>query len=111
MPSRARYSAPQRLRRTLEQLRQTPADASAAGHAASATRAPAAADAAGSDRKTVAVTGASSGIGLEFVRQYAAAGWEVLALCRSPASAGQLAEVSTGCREATAGGSDRGAIC
>lgn len=34
---------------------------------------------------TVLVTSASRGIGREFVRQYAAAGWRVIAACRSPA--------------------------
>jgi NAD(P)-dependent dehydrogenase (short-subunit alcohol dehydrogenase family) len=42
----------------------------------------------------VAVTGASSGIGLEFVRQYAEAGARVYALCRNPAGAAELAEVA-----------------
>jgi NAD(P)-dependent dehydrogenase (short-subunit alcohol dehydrogenase family) len=36
------------------------------------------------------VTGASRGIGLEFVRQYAAAGWRVIACCRSPGSSTEL---------------------
>lgn len=34
---------------------------------------------------TVLITGANRGLGLEFVRQYAAAGWTVLAACRRPA--------------------------
>jgi len=33
---------------------------------------------------TVLVTGANRGIGLEFVRQYAEEGWEVIAGCRDP---------------------------
>jgi NAD(P)-dependent dehydrogenase (short-subunit alcohol dehydrogenase family) len=40
---------------------------------------------------TVLVTGAGRGIGLEFVRQYAAAGWEVIATVRDPAQAAALA--------------------
>lgn len=43
---------------------------------------------------TVLVTGASRGIGLEFVRQYAADGWDVIAACRDPGSAGELAALS-----------------
>lgn len=31
---------------------------------------------------TVLVTGANRGLGLEFVRKYGAAGWQVLACCR-----------------------------
>ena len=34
---------------------------------------------------TVVITGASRGLGLEFVRQYAADGWAVHACCRTPA--------------------------
>jgi NAD(P)-dependent dehydrogenase (short-subunit alcohol dehydrogenase family) len=39
---------------------------------------------------TVLVTGASRGIGLEFVRQYAGDGWRVIATCRSPQEAAEL---------------------
>lgn len=39
---------------------------------------------------TVLITGANRGIGLEFVRQYAADGWRVLACCRQPEKAGAL---------------------
>jgi len=40
---------------------------------------------------TIAITGAGRGIGLELVRQYAAAGDDVVALCRDPAKAADLA--------------------
>ncbi len=39
---------------------------------------------------TILVTGANRGIGLELSRQYAAAGWRVLACCRRPDQAGEL---------------------
>ena len=39
---------------------------------------------------SVLITSASRGIGLEFVRQYAADGWHVLAACRDPAAADKL---------------------
>jgi NAD(P)-dependent dehydrogenase (short-subunit alcohol dehydrogenase family) len=39
---------------------------------------------------TVLITGANRGLGLEFTRQYAAAGWRILAGCRSPAKASDL---------------------
>jgi NAD(P)-dependent dehydrogenase (short-subunit alcohol dehydrogenase family) len=39
---------------------------------------------------TVLVTGANRGLGLEFVRQYAADGWKVHAACRAPNSAKEL---------------------
>lgn len=42
---------------------------------------------------SVFVTGASRGLGLEFVRQYAAAGWNVVAACRDPSNAPDLAEL------------------
>ncbi len=38
----------------------------------------------------ILVTGANQGIGLEFVRQYAADGWEVIACCRTPEKADEL---------------------
>ena len=37
--------------------------------------------------KTVLVTGANRGIGLEFVKYYRAKGWQVLAVCRSSSAA------------------------
>lgn len=39
---------------------------------------------------TVLVTGSSRGLGLEFVRQYAAAGWTVIATARDPDGAAEL---------------------
>ena len=39
---------------------------------------------------TVLITGANRGIGLELTRQYAAAGWDVIACCRKPKEAGDL---------------------
>lgn len=42
---------------------------------------------------TALVTGSNRGIGLEFVRQYAAEGWRVHATCRDPARAGALQAV------------------
>lgn len=39
---------------------------------------------------SILITGASRGIGREFVRQYAADGWRVFACCRNPAAAEDL---------------------
>lgn len=46
--------------------------------------------------RTVLVTGANRGIGLEFVRQYADAGDKVVAGCRSPDRAGDLQKIAAG---------------
>ena len=43
---------------------------------------------------TVFITGANRGIGLEFVRQYAAEGWRVIAACRRPDAAEALAAIA-----------------
>ena len=41
----------------------------------------------------VLITGASRGIGLELARQYAERGWNVIATCRTPATAAALTEL------------------
>ena len=43
---------------------------------------------------TVLITGASQGIGLEFVRQYASDRWSVIACCRSPDRASELRAIA-----------------
>ena len=43
---------------------------------------------------TLLVTGANRGLGLEFVRQYSAAGWSVLATCRDPDGAEALKQLA-----------------
>ena len=43
-----------------------------------------------SDRRTVLITGCSSGIGLDAARTLAARGWRVLATCRQPADCARL---------------------
>jgi len=45
---------------------------------------------------TMLVTGSNRGIGLEWVRQYASAGWRVLATCRRPAEAHALQGLAAG---------------
>jgi len=42
---------------------------------------------------TVFITGANRGLGLEFTRQYAAAGYTVIATCRNPIGVGELASI------------------
>jgi NAD(P)-dependent dehydrogenase (short-subunit alcohol dehydrogenase family) len=44
--------------------------------------------------RTVLITGSNRGIGLEFVRQYAALGWKVIATCRDPAGAEELQQLA-----------------
>jgi NAD(P)-dependent dehydrogenase (short-subunit alcohol dehydrogenase family) len=43
---------------------------------------------------TVLITGANRGLGLEFARQYAGAGWNVIASCRQPDEAQELLELT-----------------
>ncbi len=43
---------------------------------------------------TVLITGANRGLGLEFARQYARAGWNVIATCRNPQNAAELRELA-----------------
>ncbi|MCG7756632.1 MAG: SDR family NAD(P)-dependent oxidoreductase, partial [Nitrosomonas sp.] len=40
--------------------------------------------------RTMLITGANRGIGLEFVRQYAADGWRIVACSRKPVTAEAL---------------------
>ena len=47
---------------------------------------------------TVLITGASRGLGLEFTRQYAADGCDVIATCRNPAGASGLTDVARSAR-------------
>jgi NAD(P)-dependent dehydrogenase (short-subunit alcohol dehydrogenase family) len=42
---------------------------------------------------TVLVTGANRGLGLGFCRQFASTGWRVIACCRNPEAADELAEL------------------
>ncbi len=43
--------------------------------------------------KTVLITGANRGLGLEFAKQYKADNWNVIACCRNPDSASELAKL------------------
>jgi NAD(P)-dependent dehydrogenase (short-subunit alcohol dehydrogenase family) len=47
-------------------------------------------------QRTVLITGSNRGIGLEFTRQYAEAGWQVIATCRNPAGADDLNALAEG---------------
>jgi NAD(P)-dependent dehydrogenase (short-subunit alcohol dehydrogenase family) len=45
-------------------------------------------------KPTVLITGANRGLGLEFSRQYAADGWNIIASCRRPEEAQELAALA-----------------
>ena len=44
---------------------------------------------------SILITGANRGLGLEFARQYAADGWDIVATCRDPAHARELRAIET----------------
>lgn len=44
--------------------------------------------------ETILITGANRGLGLEFTRQYASLGWQVVACCREPDNAVELGQLA-----------------
>jgi len=46
------------------------------------------------DAPTILITGSNRGLGLEFARQYAGSGWNVIATCRHPAQAAELQQLA-----------------
>src|SRR5262245_46237506 len=82
-PSPPRYAAP---RRTI--FRKTPRQNEACETLAGAV-----------SMASILVTGANRGLGLEFVRQYAAEGWRVFACVRRPDEAKELKEIAAGARD------------
>lgn len=87
---------PPRPLRPPRQLRQLRIAVAFAACLASAT-VPAQQPAAG----TVLVTGSNRGLGLEFVRQYAARGWKVIATARNPTAASELNAIAAKNRNVT----------
>lgn len=49
--------------------------------------------------KTVLITGANRGLGLEFAKQYQEENWKVIACCRNPEAANELAQLDVGIRK------------
>ena len=49
--------------------------------------------------KTVLITGANRGLGLEFAKQYKAENWKVIACCRNPETATELAKLDVSIRK------------
>jgi NAD(P)-dependent dehydrogenase (short-subunit alcohol dehydrogenase family) len=47
------------------------------------------------EHPTVLITGSNRGLGLEFVRQYAARGWNIIATCRNPKQAEALQSLAS----------------
>ena len=47
------------------------------------------------DSPTILITGSNRGLGLEFARQYAATGWNVIATCRNPRAADALQSLAS----------------
>jgi len=51
------------------------------------------------EAKTVLITGANRGLGLEFAKQYAAAGWHVIGTARTPSEADELKALDVDVRQ------------
>jgi NAD(P)-dependent dehydrogenase (short-subunit alcohol dehydrogenase family) len=52
---------------------------------------------------TILITGANRGLGLEFARQYAVDGWEVVATARNPRESEELKQLAKKGRRVFAG--------